>query len=168
MLLFEQAKTYIGAPGATTVPLATLQQTGEGSASNVVKLYKNNEDISILRVAWTTDGTTFSSAGLTNGGIVSDCVSSSGVPEVAGATQSGSCTSSYSGVNDPTTNVSPANLNQYATNEGTPGGSNGTDIGGVGGGRRRRNALGRLCRQHHHQSGRQLWHVPLGSVGSRR
>ena len=75
--VFEQAKTYVGAPGAATVALSTLAQQGEGSSSNVVKLYKNNEDVSILRVAYTTDGSTFSYAGLPNDGIVSDCVSTS-------------------------------------------------------------------------------------------
>jgi hypothetical protein len=138
--IFEQAKTYVGAPGAATVALSTLAQQGEGSSSNVVKLYKNNEDVSILRVAYTTDGSTFSYAGLPNDGIVSDCVSSSstvtlqnqtvdpGVPEVG-------CTGSYQGVNNPDQQNNPPNgLNSYATNEGTPGGSNGTDTGGVSGG----------------------------------
>ncbi len=90
----EASKTYVGAPGAATVALSTLEQQGEGSASNAVKLYKNNEDVSILRVAYTTDGSTFSAVGLPNDGIVSDCVSTAstvtlqnqtvdpGVPEV--------------------------------------------------------------------------------------
>ena len=136
----EAAKTYVGAPGAATVALATLEQQGEGSASNAVKLYKNNEDVSILRVAYTTDGSTFSYAGLPNDGIVSDCVSTSstvtlqnqtvdpGVPEVG-------CTGSYQGINNPDQQNNPPNgLNSYATNEGTPGGSNGNDIGSVAGG----------------------------------
>ena len=136
----EAAKTYVGAPGAATVALSTLEQQGEGSASNAVKLYKNNEDVSILRVAYTTDGSTFSYAGLPNDGIVSDCVNTSstvtlqnqtldpGVPEVG-------CTGSYQGVNNPDQQNNPPNgLNSYATNEGTPGGSNGTDTGSVTGG----------------------------------
>ena len=45
----EATKSYIGAPGATTVALSTLEATGEGSASNAVKLYKNNEDVTVLR-----------------------------------------------------------------------------------------------------------------------
>ncbi|HEY1832504.1 MAG TPA: Ig-like domain repeat protein [Acidimicrobiales bacterium] len=129
---FEQAKTYVAAPGATNVALATLAQTGEGSATNVVKLYKNNEDLSVLRVAYTTNGYTFSNAGLTNNGIISDCVESS---DSLGTPQTG-CTapSNYTGINNPSANTSPSNLNQYATNEGTPGSSNGTDIGGTAGG----------------------------------
>ena len=106
----------------------------------MVKLYKNNEDVSILRVAYTTDGSTFSDAGLANDGIVSDCVSTAstvtlqnqsvdpGVPEVG-------CTGSYQGINNPDQQNNPPNgLNSYATNEGTPGGSNGTDTGSVAGG----------------------------------
>jgi hypothetical protein len=132
---FEQAKTYIGAPGAATVAQATLALTGEGSASNVVKLYKNNEDVSILRVAWTTDGTTFNTTGLVNNGIVSDCVNTTtGIPEVTG------CTSPYTGVNNPATNTSPSNLNAYANNDaandtGTGSGTGpGTDLGSQVGG----------------------------------
>jgi hypothetical protein len=132
--LFEQAKTYIGAPGATDVPMSTLALTGEGSASNVVKLYKNNEDLSVLQVAWTTNGYTFSNSGLTNGGVVSDCTTSAGVPEVVGTNVTTACSSPYTGINNPATNVSPANLNQYATNEGTPGGSSGSDTGSTLGG----------------------------------
>ncbi len=123
------SNTYIGAPGATTVSPTTLALTGEGSASNVAKLYKNNEDLSVLRVAYTDDGVNFSTAGLANGGVVSDCVSSSGAVETSG------CTSPYTGINNPSTNAEPpGGLNSYATNEGTPGGSDGTDIGSVSGG----------------------------------
>ncbi len=132
--LFEQAKTYVGAPGAADVPQSTLAQTGEGSASNVVKLYKNNEDVSVLRVAYTTNGATFSTAGLNNGGVVSDCTTAAGIPEVVRVSTTTACTSPYSGVNNPATTVSPANLNQYATGEGAPGVSSGTDTGGTAGG----------------------------------
>ncbi len=136
----EAAKTYVGAPGAATVALSALEQQGEGSASNAVKLYKNNEDVSILRVAYTTDGSNFSYAGLANDGIVSDCVSTTstvtlqnqsidpGVPEVG-------CSGSYQGVNNPDQQNNPPNgLNSYAANEGTPGGANGTDTGSAAGG----------------------------------
>ncbi len=71
----------------------------------------------------------FSTVGLANGGVVSDCVTSSGAVETSG------CTSSYTGINNPSTNANPAGgLNSYATNEGTPGGSDGTDMGSVSGG----------------------------------
>ena len=45
------------------------------------------------------------------------------------------CSGSYQGINNPDQQNNPPNgLNSYATNEGTPGGSNGTDIGSVAGG----------------------------------
>jgi hypothetical protein len=91
--------SWIGAPGATTVSAATLAQTGEGSTSTA-KLFKNNEDLTLLRVAYTTDGINFSSAGLDNGGIIS------------GASNGAS---NYQDVNNPTSTTSPANLNAYAT-----------------------------------------------------
>jgi large repetitive protein len=123
------SNSYIGAPGATTVSPTTLALTGEGSASNIAKLYKNNEDLSVLRVAYTTDGVNFSTNGLANGGVISDCVTSSGAVESTG------CTSPYTGINNPSTNADPTGgLNSYATNEGTPGGSDGNDIGSVSGG----------------------------------
>lgn len=122
------ASSYVGAPGATTVSPSTLALTGEGSTS-VAKLYKNNEDLSVLRVAYTTDGVNFSTAGLANGGVVSDCVTSTGAVEATG------CSSPYTGINNASSNANPpGGLNAYATNEGTPGGSNGTDIGSVAGG----------------------------------
>jgi hypothetical protein len=122
------SNSYIGAPGATTVSGYTLANTGEGSETTAKHLFKNNEDLSVLRVAWTDDGVNFETSGLANGGVVSDCTNSSGFPTVSG------CTSPYTGVNNPSTNVSPSNLNGYATNEGTPGSSNGTDIGSTAGG----------------------------------
>ena len=48
----------------------TLALTGEGSTS-AAKLFKNNEDLTVLRVAYTTDGVNFSTAGLANGGVIS-------------------------------------------------------------------------------------------------
>ena len=130
------SNTYLGAPGATTVAPATLALTGEGSASNAAKLYKNNEDLTILRVAYTADGVTFSSSGLTNNGIVSDCVdATSGVPLTTGSCTSPGSTGGSSGINDPSSNTNPpGGLNSYAANEGTPGGSNGTSLGGQSGG----------------------------------
>ncbi len=132
--VFEQAKTYVGAPGAANVPQSTLALTGEGSASNVVKLYKNNEDLTVLRAAYTTNGYTFSDSGLSNNGIISDCTTGadSGTPQTTAACESPSGT--YQGINDPISATSPGSLNGYAANEGTSGGNNGTDTGSQPGG----------------------------------
>jgi hypothetical protein len=123
------SNTYVAAPGATTVSPSTLALTGEGSASNVAKLYKNNEDLTVLRVAYTTNGTTFSTNGLASSGVISgqnNCSTTD--PAVC------SSSSSYDDISNPSTTVSPSNLNGYATNEGTPGGANGNDTGSTPGG----------------------------------
>jgi hypothetical protein len=97
------ATSLVGAPGAATVPPATLAVTGEGSTS-AAKLFKNNEDLTVLRVAWTLDGLTFSSSGLANGGVIS------------GASNGGA---DYQDITNPAATASPSNLNAYAA-AGTP------------------------------------------------
>ncbi len=95
--------SWIGAPGAATVSAATLGLLGEGSTSTA-KLFKNNEDLTVLRVAYTTDGVNFSNAGLAGGGIISG---------------NGSEGANYDDINNPASTTSPSNLNAYAT-PGTP------------------------------------------------
>ena len=105
--------SLIGAPGAATVPGSSLALTGEGSTTSTAKLFKNNEDLTILRVAWTTDGVNFSTTGLTNGGIISGASN--------GATN-------YQDISNPSSTVSPSNLNAYAT----PGTADATEMRWVG------------------------------------
>ncbi len=112
------SNSYIAAPGATTVAPGTLALTGEGKATDVSKLYKNNEDLSVVRVAYTTDGVNFSTTGLANGGIISG----------AGC-ESGNCASNgggaYDDLTDPSSTTNPLNasgqidLNKYSA-PGTP------------------------------------------------
>jgi hypothetical protein len=129
--------TFIAPTGAALAQPDQLQQTGEGkassSASNADKLYSNNEDVSVLRAAWTTDGVNFYSDGLQNNGLISGSDASS----IAGTTGStGSCASdtSYTDLSNPNTACSPensdgtVNLNKYsaagtqlATEERWPG-----------------------------------------------
>ena len=56
----------VGAPGACNAPSAALQATGEGS-TNPKTLFKNNEDYTVIRAAWTTDGINFHDLGIVNG-----------------------------------------------------------------------------------------------------
>jgi hypothetical protein len=110
--------SMVGAPGAATVSDTTLQLTGEGvsqpaSTKNIAKLFKNNEDLTVLRVAYTTDGINFSDANLANAGIISGA--------------SGGA-SSYSDINNPSSTTSPSNLNAYAT----PGTTDATEMRFVG------------------------------------
>ncbi|HUA70231.1 MAG TPA: hypothetical protein VMA96_04100 [Solirubrobacteraceae bacterium] len=55
----------VGAPGACNAPSAALQATGEGS-TNPKTLFKNNEDYTVIRAAWTTDGINFHDLGIVN------------------------------------------------------------------------------------------------------
>jgi large repetitive protein len=126
------SNSFIGAPGATTVSPTTLAETGEGKASDVAKLFDNNEDLTVLRVAWSTNGTTFSDAGLANGGIISG--SSNGTTNSSGAVNCQSNSegnANYQDINDPCTNVSPANLNGYANNDAANATSGGNGVPGT-------------------------------------
>jgi hypothetical protein len=126
--------TFIAPPGAALAQPNQLQQNGEGKASskatNADKLYSNNEDLSVLRAAWTTDGVNYYSDGLQNDGLISGSDSSS----VASTT--GTCLSdtSYTDLSNPASACNPentdgtVNLNRYsaagtqlATEERWPG-----------------------------------------------
>jgi hypothetical protein len=115
--------TMIAPPGAGLAQPDQLQQTGEGKAagaSNAAKLYSNNEDLSVLRAAWTTDGVNFYSDGLQNGGLISGNDSSS-VASQTGPTGTCASDTSYTDLSNPDTACSPENndgtinLNKYAT-----------------------------------------------------
>src|SRR5581483_12032267 len=57
-----------GFPNATHVPESTLAEIGEGSFSNNGrKLLGNNEDLTLLRAAYTTDGVNFTDLGPISG-----------------------------------------------------------------------------------------------------
>ncbi|MGD0880744.1 MAG: fibronectin type III domain-containing protein [Acidimicrobiales bacterium] len=118
------SNSLIGAPGATTLAQSTLSLTGEGKTSDISKLNKNNEDLTILRVAYTTNGVTFSTSGLTNGGVISG----------AGC-ETGSCSNggAYDDISSPATTANPTvngqiDLNAYAA----PGTLDATEMRWVG------------------------------------
>lgn len=62
----KEGKFEVGAPGACTSSAAALAQTGEGSTS-VKKLFKNNEDYTVIRAAYTTNGIEFHDLGIVDG-----------------------------------------------------------------------------------------------------
>jgi hypothetical protein len=131
------ATTYVAAPGAALVPDATLELTGEGSTSSskaAEKLFGNNEDLNVLRVAYTTDGVNFSDAGLVNNGIISgenNC--QSGSPSSACSTGSSvGLSSPYDDITNPSVQTSPTNLNQYADNDVANGSCSATAETGTG------------------------------------
>ena len=110
-------RTAISAPrGGDRRRAARSPRLDEGSATNAQKLLKNNEDLTVLRVAYTRDGIHFSDAGLANGGIISGASN--------GATD-------YTDINNPSSTVSPANLNAYAA-AGTPDATEMRFVGAAG------------------------------------
>jgi large repetitive protein len=130
--------SYLVAPGGATSTSATRGDIGEGDNTNAQKMFKNNEDLSLLRVAYTTDGVDFSDAGLANDGILSGTGAESAVNATSGAV---TCTpaneappTGYADITDPCATVSPSNLNAYAGNDaanGTGPSSGGSDINGT-------------------------------------
>ncbi len=130
------SNSYLAAPGAALVSPSTLGEIGEGSSTNVSKLYKNNEDLTVLQVAWTTNGVDFSTTGLANGGVISgenNCGTASADPVCSSSSDAG-LSSPYDDINNPAETVSPSNLNAYADNDAansTGPATGGTDTGGT-------------------------------------
>jgi hypothetical protein len=61
---------WIGGPNAATVPYSVLSQIGEGTdgkSKGPEKLFGNNEDLTVLRAAYTTDGVHFTDLGPISG-----------------------------------------------------------------------------------------------------
>jgi len=56
----------VGAPGACNASGSVLQETGEGS-TKPASLFKNNQDYTVIRAAYTTDGINFHDLGIVNG-----------------------------------------------------------------------------------------------------
>ncbi len=92
--------TYIGGPGAAITPEPTLAKTGEGSTKGSAgqKLLGNNEDLTELRVAETSDGVNFTDLGA-----------------ISGSSNNTSGTGSYNDISNPVIQNSPSNLNAYST-----------------------------------------------------
>ena len=100
--------------------------------TNAQKLFKNNEDLTELRVAYTTDGVNFSSSSLPNDGVISGAGSEGG--------------STYDDISNPAQTVSPSSLNAYGT-AGTALATEMRFIGSAGPSSRIRTAaLGCSCR----------------------
>ena len=94
---------YIGAPNAAVVPYSTLALTGEGkngTTSGPEKLYGNNEDDTVLRAAYTTNGVSFTDLGAVSG---------------VGTPQSGSTTGSYTDLANTNQQAVPASSSSPTT-----------------------------------------------------
>jgi hypothetical protein len=87
---------WIGGPDAATVPFSTLTQIGEGKDSKTKgpeKLFNNNEDLSVLRAAYTYNGINFTDIG----------------PISGTASATGNDTGSYNDISNPYQTTSPSN-----------------------------------------------------------
>ncbi len=96
------AGNWIGGPNASIEPYSVLSQTGEGSNSTSKgpqKLFGNNEDYTVLRAAYTTDGVNF-----TDLGSLSDPASATSSTCSASATSNNG---TYTGLSDPYQQCSP-------------------------------------------------------------
>ncbi len=74
-------ETEIGGPNAAVVPYSVLKQTGEGKngkTSGPTELFGNNEDLSLLRAAYTTNGVNFTDLGAISSESVTDSDEDSG------------------------------------------------------------------------------------------
>jgi hypothetical protein len=90
-------ETEIGGPNAAVVPYSVLKQTGEGKngkTSGPTELFGNNEDLSLLRAAYTTNGVSFTDLG---------AISSESV------TNSGEDSGTYTDLSNPNQQESPEN-----------------------------------------------------------
>ena len=61
---------WVGGPNSAIVPFSVLNQTGEGTngaSKGPEKLFGNNEDYTVLRAAYTTDGVNFTDLGAISG-----------------------------------------------------------------------------------------------------
>jgi hypothetical protein len=86
---------WVGGPNAAIAPVSTLEQIGEGknTSKGPEKLFGNNEDLSVLRAAYTENGVNFTDLGPISG-------STSGTGNDSG---------SYNDVSNPDQQTSPSN-----------------------------------------------------------
>jgi hypothetical protein len=107
---------WIGGPNAATVPYSALSQIGEGNngkSKGPEKLFGNNEDLTELRAAYTTDGVHFTDLGPISG-------STSGTGNDAGA---------YNDISNPYQTTSPSSTSPSNL---TPGSLDTTELRFVG------------------------------------
>jgi len=98
---------WVGGPGAAVVPYSVLAQTGEGnngSSKGPEKLFGNNEDYTVLRAAYTTDGVNFTDLGAISGD--------------DGGT--GNTTGTYDDISNPLQQTSPSAANPTNLSPGSP------------------------------------------------
>ena len=106
---FVALGNWLGAPNAAITPIGVLGQIGEGkngASSGPEKLFGNNEDLTVLRAAYTTNGTDFTDLGPISG---TD-------PDPAADSDSGA----YDDVSNPAQQYSPDSSSDPTTPEINP------------------------------------------------
>jgi hypothetical protein len=98
---------WVGGPNAATAPYSVLSQIGEGTngkSKGPEKLFGNNEDLTVLRAAYTTNGINFTDLGPISG-------STSGTGNDSG---------SYNDVSNPYQTTSPSGTSPTNLSPGSP------------------------------------------------
>ncbi len=107
------AATDVGGPNAAITPGAVLNQIGEGkvgSTSGPTELFGNNEDYTVLRAAYTTNGVNFTDLGPISGTFSAAGNNTGGYNDVSNPNQQFSPTSSASPTTATLTPTAPTNL----------------------------------------------------------
>jgi hypothetical protein len=98
---------WIGAPNAAIAPYSALEKIGEGNngkSKGPEKLFGNNEDLTILRAAYTTDGVHFTDLG-----------------PISGTTSgTGNDTGEYNDISNPDQQTSPSDSSPTSLTPGSP------------------------------------------------
>jgi hypothetical protein len=97
---------WVGGPNAAIVPFSTLTKIGEGKAGKKgpEKLFSNNEDLTVLRAAYTFDGVNFTDLGAISGT----------------ASETGNDTGSYDDISNPFQTTSPSEASPTDVKPGEP------------------------------------------------
>ncbi|MGD0452142.1 MAG: putative Ig domain-containing protein [Solirubrobacteraceae bacterium] len=107
-------ETEVGGPNAAVVPYSVLKQTGEGKngkTSGPTELFGNNEDLSLVRAAYTTNGVSFTDLGAISSESVTDSGEDSGAyTDLSNPNQQESPESSANPTVATTSPTAPTNL----------------------------------------------------------
>jgi hypothetical protein len=98
---------WVGGPNAATVPFSTLTKIGEGKDSKTKgpeKLFNNNEDLTVLRAAYTFNGVNFTDLG----------------PISGPASETGNDTGNYDDISNPFQTTSPSETSPTDLEPGEP------------------------------------------------
>jgi hypothetical protein len=106
---------WIGGPHATIAPIETLEKIGEGknTSKGPEKLFGNNEDLTVLRAAYTNNGINFTDLG----------------PISGSTSETGNDSGSYNDISNPDQQTSPSNT---SPTDLAPGESDTTELRFVG------------------------------------